>query len=152
MGRFLSLLWCFTIFFGLHSVLLEVRLQTGCDWLRGEEGMWGGSQYGENRIGPCDVRMGPGAGLKMVWLRGGPCRRWWCGWWVGAAARRASWLEEAAAAIAAAIARGLGKRPAPNALVRSCMKRKMPQQYHTVIWYPFIKDNFYCMQQHLNCN
>lgn len=79
-------------------------------------------QYGEKRMGPCVVRMGPGAGLRMAWLRGGPCSRWWCGWGAGAAARSASWLEEAAAAMAAATARGLGRRPAPRALVRSLEK------------------------------
>lgn len=62
--------------------------------------------------------MGPGAGLKMAWLRVGPCKRWWCGCGAGAAARRASGFVEAAAAMAAATAKGLGNRPAPNALVR----------------------------------
>lgn len=73
-------------------------------------------------MGPCVVRMGPGAGLRMAWLRGGPCNKWW--WWcgAGAAARNASGLEEAAAAMAAATARGLGRRPAPRALVRSLEK------------------------------
>lgn len=79
-------------------------------------------QYGEKRMGPCVVRMGPGAGLRMAWLSGGPCNRWWCGWGAGAAARRASGLEDAAAAIAAATARGLGRSPAPKALVRSLEK------------------------------
>ena len=67
--------------------------------------------------------MGPGAGRRMAWLSGVPWRRWWwwwaCGWGEGPAARRARWLEEAAAAMAAATARGLGRRPAPRALVRS---------------------------------
>lgn len=81
-------------------------------------------QYGEKRIGPWVVRMGPGAGLRMAWLRGGPCNKWWCGWGAGAAARSASWFEDAAAAIAAATAKGLGKSPAPKALVRSLEKVK----------------------------
>lgn len=68
--------------------------------------------------------MGPGAGLRMAWLRGGPCNRWWCGCGAGAAARRASGFEEAAAAIAAATAKGLGKSPALKALVRSLEKVK----------------------------
>ncbi len=68
--------------------------------------------------------MGPGAGLRMAWLRGGPCNRWWCGWGAGAAARRASGFDDAAAAIAAATAKGLGKSPAPKALVRSLEKVK----------------------------
>ncbi len=131
MGRFLSLLWCFTIFSSSQCAFGG----EAPDWLWLARGGWGRSQYGENRIGPCEVRMGPGAGLKMAWLRGGPCRRWWCGWWAEAAARRASGLEEAAAAIAAATARGLGRRPAPNALVRSYMKINiMTQRYHIVIW------------------
>ncbi len=128
-----------SLFFRLHSVLLEVKLRTGGG---------GGSQYGENRICPWEVRMGPGAGLKMAWLRGGPCRRWWCAWWAVAAARSASGLEEAAAAIAAAMARGLGRRPAPNALVKSYTKRNiMTQWYHIVIWH-----TVNCMQAHLNFN
>ena len=71
--------------------------------------------------------MGPGAGLRMAWLRGGPCNRWWwwwCGWGAEAAARRASGFDEAAAAIAAATAKGLGRSPAPKALVRSLEKVK----------------------------
>lgn len=58
--------------------------------------------------------MGPGAGLRR--LRGVPCRKWWLGWgWeVGPGGRRASWFEDAAAAMAAATARGLGKSPAPR--------------------------------------
>lgn len=114
----LSIAVCWSCLF-LHSVLFEWLFLTG----RSQTVM---CQYGEKRIGPWVVRMGPGAGLRMAWLRGGPCNRWWwwCGWGAGAAARSASWFEDAAAAIAAATAKGLGKSPAPKALVRSLEKVK----------------------------
>lgn len=68
--------------------------------------------------------MGPGAGRRRAWLRGGPCSRWAWGW-AGPAARRASGLEDAATAIAAATARGLGRRPAPRAFGRSLVKDRV---------------------------
>lgn len=67
-------------------------------------------------MGPCAVRMGPGAGWSKGWVMGGPWRRGAAG-----AGRRDSG-EPAAAAITAATARGLGSRPPARDLGSSLEK------------------------------
>lgn len=71
-------------------------------------------------MGPCAVRMGPGAGWSRGCVIGGPCRRGAAG-----AGRRDSG-EPAAAAITAATARGLGSRPPARDLGSSLEKVSVP--------------------------
>ena len=71
-------------------------------------------------MGPCAVRMGPGAGWSRGWVIGGPWRRGAAG-----AGRRDSG-EPAAAAITAATARGLGSRPPAKDLGSSLEKVRVP--------------------------
>lgn len=71
-------------------------------------------------MGPCAVRMGPGAGWSRGWVIGGPWRRGAAG-----AGRRDSG-EPAAAAITAATARGLGSRPPARDLGSSLEKVRVP--------------------------
>lgn len=71
-------------------------------------------------MGPCAVRMGPGAGWSRGCVIGGPCRRGAAG-----AGRRDSG-EPAAAAITAATARGLGSRPPARDLGSSFEKVSVP--------------------------
>lgn len=71
-------------------------------------------------MGPCAVRMGPGAGWSRGWVIGGPWRRGAAG-----AGRRDSG-EPAAAAITAATARGLGSRPPARDLGSSLEKVSVP--------------------------
>lgn len=71
-------------------------------------------------MGPCAVRMGPGAGWSSGWVMGGP-------WSRGAAgAGRKDSGEPAAAAITAATARGLGSRPPARDLGSSLEKVSVP--------------------------
>lgn len=71
-------------------------------------------------MGPCAVRIGPGAGWSRGCVIGGPCRRGAAG-----AGRRDSG-EPAAAAITAATARGLGSRPPARDLGSSLEKVSVP--------------------------
>lgn len=71
-------------------------------------------------MGPCAVRMGPGAGWSRGCVIGGPCRRGAAG-----AGRRDSG-DPAAAAITAATARGLGSRPPARDLGSSFEKVSVP--------------------------
>lgn len=71
-------------------------------------------------MGPCAVRMGPGAGWSSGWVIGGPWRRGAAG-----AGRRDSG-EPAAAAMTAATARGLGSRPPARDLGSSLEKVSVP--------------------------
>lgn len=82
--------------------------------------MDGQHQYGEKRMGPCAVRMGPGAGRKSGCVRGGPCSR------DGVGAGRSVRGVEAAAAKAAATARGFGSNPAARDLGSSLEKAREP--------------------------
>lgn len=71
-------------------------------------------------MGPCAVRMGPGAGRRSGCVRGGPCSSEAVG-----AGRKVRGVE-AAAAMAAATASGLGSNPAANDLGRSLGKAREP--------------------------
>lgn len=85
-------------------------------------GRWadGQHQYGEKRMGPCAVRMGPGAGRRSGCVSGGPCNSG------GVGAGRSVKGVEAAAAMAAATASGLGSNPAASDLGSSLGKAREP--------------------------